>query len=153
MGEGQIFTDDGERLRHSHGQLSVDEIYRVLYGQPLERVVDMVLYPESEEDVRLIVAEANVHGVCLVPYGGGTNVSGALALRLNEERPIASVDMSRMTQILSLDEDNLLACIEAGICGRELEKQLAERGYQRASARTPQHTAAQWARIHQELLA
>lgn len=129
MGEGQIFTDDAERLRHSHGQLSVDEIYRVLYGQPLERVVDMVLYPESDEDVRLIVAEANVHGVCLVPYGGGTNVSGALALRLNEERPIASVDMSRMTRILSLDEDNLLACIEAGICGRELEKQLAERGY------------------------
>ena len=35
----------------------------------------------------------------------------------------------------------------------QLRWQLAERGYQRASARTPQHTAAQWARIHQELLA
>ncbi|MGY8827419.1 MAG: FAD-binding oxidoreductase [Candidatus Latescibacterota bacterium] len=129
MGEQQVFSDDLERLRHSHGQLSVDEIYRVLYGQPLERVVDMVLYPESEEDVHLIITEANVHGVCLVPYGGGTNVSGALALRREEERPIASVDMSRMTKILWLDEDNLLACIESGICGRELEKELAERGY------------------------
>ncbi|NBT51923.1 MAG: FAD-binding oxidoreductase, partial [Marivivens sp.] len=58
-----------------------------------------------------------------------TNVSGSLTLRRDEERPIASVDMSRMNRILSLDEENLLACIEAGICGRDLERELAARGY------------------------
>lgn len=125
----QIADSDDERLRHSHGQLSVNEVYRVLYGAPLERFVDLVLYPQSEEDVHLIVEMANAHGVCLVPYGGGTNVSGALSLQRSEERPIASVDMSRMNRILSLDEDNLMACIEAGICGRDLERELSARGY------------------------
>ena len=51
----------------------------MLYGDALERVVDLVLYPESEDHVRAIVRLAAEHNVCLVPYGGGTNVSGALA--------------------------------------------------------------------------
>ena len=125
----QIKVSDSERLRHSHGQLSVNEVYRVLYGAALERYVDMVIYPQSEDDVHRIVELANEHGVCLVPYGGGTNVSGSLSLLKSEERPIASVDMSRMNQILSLDEDNLVACVEAGICGRELQRELTARGY------------------------
>ena len=125
----QIKVSDSERLRHSHGQLSVNEVYRVLYGEALERYVDMVIYPQSEDDVHRIVELANEHGVCLVPYGGGTNVSGSLSLLKSEERPIASVDMSRMNQILSLDENNLVACVEAGICGRELQRELTARGY------------------------
>ena len=129
LADDQIAASDAERLRHSHGQLSVNEVYRVLYGAPLDRYVDMVLYPQSEEDVYKIVEMANLHGVCIVPYGGGTNVSGSLTLRRDEERPIASVDMSRMNRILSLDEENLLACVEAGICGRDLERELAARGY------------------------
>ena len=47
----QIKVSDLERLRHSHGQLSVNEVYRVLYGAALERYVDMVIYPQSEDDV------------------------------------------------------------------------------------------------------
>jgi alkyldihydroxyacetonephosphate synthase len=127
--DDQIGVEDRERLIHSHGQLSVDEIYQILYGDRLRRLVDLVLYPQGEDDVRLIVQLANEHDVCLVPYGGGTNVSGALALPPDEQRPVASVDMSRMKRILSFDEDNMLACIEAGICGRELERELAARGF------------------------
>ncbi len=129
LAEDQMVDSDAERLRHSHGQLSVNEVYRVLYGAPLERFVDLVLYPQSEEQVQRIVEAANIHGVCLVPYGGGTNVSGALSLRSGETRPIASVDMSRMNRILSLDRDNLMACVEAGICGRDLERELESQGY------------------------
>ena len=64
-----------------------------------------------------------------MPYGGGTNVSGALSLPPGEGRPIASVDMGRMNRILWLDEENLQACVEAGITGKELERLLGERGY------------------------
>ena len=82
LGTERVSLDDAERLIHSHGQLSVDEVYRLLYGDDLERVVDLVLYPESEDHVRAIVRLAAEGNVCLVPYGGGTNVSGALALPL-----------------------------------------------------------------------
>ena len=129
LGTDQVATIDDERLVHSHGQLSVDEIYRLLYLGSLARVVDLVVYPQSEDDVRHLVRLANEHDVCLVPYGGGTNVSGALACPADEERTIVSVDMRRMNQIVELDEQNLQATIEAGINGKELERELEARGY------------------------
>ena len=129
LGREGVSLDDDERLIHSHGQLSVDEVYRVLYGDDLGRVVDLVLYPASEEQVSAIVRLASEHDVCLVPYGGGTNVSGALALPADDERVFASVDMRRMNRIVELDEENLQACVEAGIAGKELERALAARGY------------------------
>ena len=45
-------TDAGVRLAHSHGQLSVREIDRAIYGGGLPRVVDVVVEPESEADVQ-----------------------------------------------------------------------------------------------------
>ena len=129
LGATCVSLDDKDRLVHSHGQLSVDEIYRLLYGDSLARVVDVVLYPESEEHVRAIVRLAEERDICLVPYGGGTNVSGALALPPDDGRVFASVDMRRMNKIVWLDEENFQACIEAGISGKELERELSARGY------------------------
>jgi alkyldihydroxyacetonephosphate synthase len=129
LAEDQIASDDAARLVHSHGQLSVDEIYRLLYIGALARVVDSVVFPASEEEARHVVRQATEHGVCLVPYGGGTNVSGALTLSSDETRPIVSIDMCRMNRILWLDEENLQAGVEAGISGKELERALSERGY------------------------
>jgi alkyldihydroxyacetonephosphate synthase len=125
----QISLDGEDRLAHSHGQLSVDEIYRVLYGEPLARVVDLVLYPRSEAEVRAIVQLAGARDVCLVPYGGGTNVSGALTLPAGERRMVVSVDLRRMNQVLWVDAQNLLACVEAGVSGKQLEKELDARGF------------------------
>ncbi|MFC1525461.1 FAD-binding oxidoreductase [Candidatus Latescibacterota bacterium] len=125
----QFSVEDQERLVHSHGQLSVDEIYHLLYKGPLPRCVDVVLYPESEDDVRAAVELAGQHDVCLIPYGGGSNVSGALVCPASEKRVIASVDMRRMNRILSLDEENLQACVETGIYGMDLERELDARGY------------------------
>lgn len=125
----QIVQEDDERLVHSHGQLSVDEVYRLLYDSAPERIADVVLYPENEEQVRRIVQLACEHDVVLVPYGGGTNVSGALTLPDSEQRFIASVDMRRMNRILWVDEENLQAGVEAGILGMTLERELLARGY------------------------
>ena len=46
---------------------------RALYGNLL-RAVDLVVWPESAAPV---VNLAREHDVCLIPYGGGTNVSDA----------------------------------------------------------------------------
>ena len=122
----QIAVDAKARLAHSHGQLSVDEIYRILTGGSFKRIVDIVVFPESEDDVRAIVKLAADYDVCLIPFGGGTNVSGALAAPEGERRMICSVDMRRMTRILWVDKENNLACIEAGIQGKELEQRLGD---------------------------
>ncbi|MBT3602706.1 MAG: FAD-binding oxidoreductase, partial [Candidatus Latescibacteria bacterium] len=127
--DDQVSQVDHDRLVHSHGQLSVDEIYRILYDCPPERLVDVVLYPESDADVQKVIQLANEHDVVLVPYGGGTNVSGALAIPTSEMRMVASVDMRRMKAIVWLDEENFQACVEAGISGKQLENVLNAKGY------------------------
>lgn len=116
------------RLIHSHGQTTADELFAVLYGA-LARVVDLVFYCESEADAVAIVTLAQTHDVCLVPYGGGTSVSGALKLPVNEPRMIVSVDMGRMKRIEWIDQENFRACVQAGITGSELEQELAKVGF------------------------
>jgi alkyldihydroxyacetonephosphate synthase len=72
---------------------------------------------------------AKKHNVCVVPYGGGTNVTEALRCSAHEERFILSVDMKGMNRILWIDPVNHLACIQAGAVGRNIMNQLAEHGF------------------------
>ena len=129
LSEDCVSREDRVRLTHSHGQLSVDEVYQILYHRLPDRLVDVVLFPQGEADVQQIIRLANAHNVVLVPYGGGTNVSGALAIPPSEKRMVASVDMRRMNRVVELDEENLQACVEAGISGKQLERVLNDRGY------------------------
>jgi alkyldihydroxyacetonephosphate synthase len=124
----RLEADDASRLVHSHGQLSVDEIYRLLGGAAPERLVDLVAYPRSEEEVHALVRLADRHGVVLVPYGGGTNVSGALACPPSERRMIVSVDMRQLNRVLEIDRANNWVVVEAGITGKELETRLEAEG-------------------------
>ncbi len=124
----QVSQDDDERLLHSHGQTTADEVYKVLYSA-LERVADLVVYPESEADAERIVLLAQTHNVVLVPYGGGTSVSAALKLPADEDRMIVVVDMRRMNRIEWIDRENYRASVQAGITGRQLEEALAAEGF------------------------
>nr|WP_300151465.1 FAD-binding oxidoreductase [Propionicimonas sp.] len=126
--ESDQFTDDDrERLLHSHGQTTTEEVSRVLY-ENLDRCVDLVVWPESDEDCQAVVSLADEHGVCLIPYGGGTNVSSALLVPPAETRMVVSVDMRRMDRILSVDRTNLTATVQAGITGSHLEDLLERNG-------------------------
>jgi len=66
--------------------------------------------------------------VVLMPYGGGTNVTQALMVPKEEKRMIISLDMTRMNHVKWVDRYNMCACVEAGIIGRDLEKELARYG-------------------------
>ncbi len=125
--EDAITSDGRTRLRHGHGHTQ-DEMYAIKYGA-LPRVPDLVVYPGREEDVAALVEAAVRHGVCLIPYGGGTNVTEALRCPADEERAIVSVDMARLNRILWIDPVNQLACIQAGAVGRLLAEQLAAHGF------------------------
>lgn len=124
----QYTADATQRLVHSHGQTTADEVYKVLYGT-LDRVADLVFFIESQEDAQAIIQLAGEHDVCLVPYGGGTSVSCALQLPTNEKRMIVVVDTRRMDKIEWLDKENSLACVQAGITGKKLEEDLNAQGF------------------------
>jgi alkyldihydroxyacetonephosphate synthase len=122
----QITTRPEIRLRHGHGH-TVSEINAVrTIGFP--RVPDYVVYPSDEQQVAGLVHAAAESGVVLMPYGGGTNVTEALRCLPCEEKPIVSVDMSRLNRIEWIDPVNRMAKIQAGASGRSIQAQLAEHG-------------------------
>ena len=102
-------------------------MYSIKYTR-LGRIPDIVVYPESEAEVVNLVEAAKKHGVSLIPYGGGTNVTDALRCDTREQRTIASVDMRRMNRILWIDRTNMMACIEAGAVGRNIMRELEKYG-------------------------
>jgi alkyldihydroxyacetonephosphate synthase len=64
---GQLDTNGENRLRHGHGHTQ-EEMYSIKYTQ-LGRIPDLVVYPETEEQVMKLVATAKEHNVSLIPYG------------------------------------------------------------------------------------
>ena len=126
--EDRFSSSDEERLLHSHGQTTSDEVYKVLYSK-LESFTDLVFYVENEEEAKTLISLADKHNVCLIPFGGGTSVSNALKIPKDENRMVVSVDTRRMNKIESVDEKNLLATVQSGILGIDLENKLQEMGY------------------------
>lgn len=111
-----------ERMMHSHGHC-LQEIHQLRNGK-FKRFVDVVIYPDCTKHVEKIIELANTHNVVIVPYGGGTNVTQALMLDENETRMIVSLDMTRMNKIKWVDRANMTACVEAGIIGIDLDREL-----------------------------
>jgi alkyldihydroxyacetonephosphate synthase len=127
LGAGAMSDAPAERLRHGHGHTQ-EEIYALRHGG-FPRVPDLVVWPKNAEQVEALVRAASENGVCLIPFGGGTNVTDALRCPEDEPRPIVSVDTRRMGRILWMDPLNRTACIEAGAVGRHLAEALARHGF------------------------
>jgi alkyldihydroxyacetonephosphate synthase len=115
-----------ERIMHSHGA-TFQEIDTLRNGT-IERPVDMVVYPNSTEHCERLVTLAVKHNVMLVCYGGGTNVTQSLMIYPSEKRMVVSVDMARMNAIKWVDKENGLACVQTGIMGQDLERDLTPYG-------------------------
>lgn len=111
-----------DRLIRSHGQTLYD-IHSLLKGK-MNRIPDIVVWPNSHEEVESLVKLATEFNVVVIPYGGGTSVSGAITCPENEPRCIVALDTSQMNRLLWLDKANLVACFEAGIVGQDLEREL-----------------------------
>ena len=126
--EDRFTEEDNERLLHSHGQHSTDEVYKVLYGK-LKKFTDLVFYIESEKEAIELIELAKKHDVCLIPYGGGTNVTNALRPPEDEHRMIVTVDTRRLNKIESLDKENLMVTVQSGITGKDLEEALNKEGF------------------------
>ena len=126
--EDRYTVDDLERLIHSHGQETFKDVYKVLYNS-IERTVDLVFYPETEDEVSKLVEIAVKFNVCIIPYGGGTNVTRALSIPENEKRSVISMDMRRMSKIEWINKEDRRICVQSGITGGELIELLKEEGY------------------------
>ncbi|MCB0508759.1 MAG: FAD-binding oxidoreductase [Bacteroidetes bacterium] len=118
-----------DRLSVALGKSYLDVI-RIFNGNAFA-VPDVVLKPTSHEEIQTILTKASESNVHLIPFGGGTNVVGALTISETNSKPtaICTIDLRNYKRSISIDEEHLTATFEAGILGPELEKILNNKGY------------------------
>ncbi|XP_013171910.1 PREDICTED: alkyldihydroxyacetonephosphate synthase [Papilio xuthus] len=122
-----VSVDGLDRLIRAHGQTLKD--ISLLRSNSFKRIPDAVIWPESHEQVVQIVQCASRLRFVIIPFGGGTSVSGAITCPADEPRPIVVLDTSDMNSILWMDKEQLLARVQAGIVGQDLEREMRARGF------------------------
>ncbi|MFT4950284.1 MAG: D-lactate dehydrogenase (cytochrome), partial [Natronomonas sp.] len=85
---------------------------------------DVVVFPESTEDVSTVVAAAADRGVPVTPYAAGTGLSGGAT---PAQRGI-SLDTTQMDRVLEIRPGDLQVDVQPGLIGEELNEQLAGDG-------------------------
>ncbi|MEE6281181.1 FAD-binding oxidoreductase [Georgenia sp. MJ170] len=127
VGADRVVVDDLDRVVHTYGK-GLADLVKIRAGV-LPRVPDVIVYPADEDEVRAVVDTVVAAGAVLIPFGGGSNISGSLTPPVDEERPVVSLDLGRLNRVLEIDEDAGLARIQAGALGPDLEDQLNNRGW------------------------
>jgi alkyldihydroxyacetonephosphate synthase len=127
VGAEQVSTDDHDRVVHGRGK-SLTDLVRQRRGD-LGRLPDAVVRPAAEGEVAAVVRAALEEDAVVIPFGGGSSISGSLEAEPGELRPVISVDMGRMNRVIHVDATSQLARVEAGVFGPDLERQLAAQGW------------------------
>lgn len=127
LGEEAVGDGDQTRVVHSFGR-SLPDLFRLRTGQ-FSRLVDVVVYPGSEEEIAAVLQLVLERDLVLIPYGGGSCISGSVTPDVAEQRPIVTMNLGRLRRVLEIDETAGLARIEAGAYGPDLEEQLNARGW------------------------
>jgi alkyldihydroxyacetonephosphate synthase len=127
VGAEHVSTDALDRVVHARGK-SLRDLVRHRGGD-VGRVPDVVVLPGDEEAVEGVLRAALAADAVVIPFGGGTNIAGSLEAPAAETRTVVSVDMSRLNQVLEIDDGSRLARVQAGVFGPDLERQLNARGW------------------------
>jgi alkyldihydroxyacetonephosphate synthase len=127
VGAHHVSTEARDRVIHARGK-SLRDLVRHRRGD-IGRVPDVVVRPQNEDEVVAILRAALDADAVVIPFGGGTNISGSLEAPAEERRTIVSVDTTRMDQVVEIDESARLARVQAGVFGPALERQLNARGW------------------------
>jgi alkyldihydroxyacetonephosphate synthase len=115
-----------DRILHARGQSLPD--WLALRSGKLGAFPDGVAYPVSAEQVRALITFVKDQDGILIPYGGGTSVVGHINPPATD-RPILTVNLSRMNRLLDLDDESHIATFGAGASGPDIESQLRAHGY------------------------
>lgn len=114
---------------------------RALYRKDasnMEGGASVICLPDTTEEVRACVVAAGKHGVPFVARGSGTGLAGG-AVPVDGE---VVISLSRMTEIISVDEINRRAWVQPGVLNLDLSNRLAARGLHFAPDPSSQQTCS-----------
>ncbi|AAZ11713.1 alkyl-dihydroxyacetone phosphate synthase [Trypanosoma equiperdum] len=128
LSKDQIRLDAYARLTHIFGK-NYRDLWRVRRGM-IDRPPDAVILPNNHDDCVKIMELAQKHNVVVVPFGGGTNVTGGVEPNPFEtRRMVISIDMRRMGRMLHIDTESGTAVFEVGVLGPDIDEQLSRYGF------------------------
>ncbi len=85
---------------------------------------DMVVYPQTTEEVAEIAKICHQYAVPMIPFGVGTSLEGHVAALKGG----VSIDLSRMNRVLEVRREDLLCMVEPGVTRKQLNTYLRDTG-------------------------
>lgn len=113
VGQSFVFTD--QATRNDYGRDETED-----YVFPAQVVVK----PQSAEEIAAIMKWANANNIPVTPIGGRTGLSGG-ALPISGGIALAT---DRLNRILTIDEQNLQVITEPGVITQVLRETVAQKG-------------------------
>ena len=125
-GPGAVHDGRAERLRHTGGKSTTDLLRR--RAGDASHAPDAVLTPGSHDAVLAVLTAAERHQIAVVPFGGGTSVSGGVEALDGGRTAVIALDLNRMSDLVSVDGVSLTATMQAGLTAPRAEELLAGHG-------------------------
>src|SRR5690349_19036655 len=94
VGEEHVVLDDALRRQRTRGK-STPDLLRQRAGD-LGDAPDVVVRPGGHDDVQAVLDYASEHRIAVVPFGGGTSVTGGLIAARGDFAGVISLDLGRM---------------------------------------------------------
>ncbi|HET9762426.1 MAG TPA: FAD-linked oxidase C-terminal domain-containing protein [Casimicrobiaceae bacterium] len=106
-------TAPAVREHHGHGEGVVDAA-----------LPDVVVFPESNEEVAAIVRLCHLARVPVIPFGVGTSIEGHVAALYGG----VCIDLSRLNRMLEINAEDLDCRVQAGITREQVNAELKGTG-------------------------
>ena len=110
--------------------VATDKLIMVSYSEDASpfkgKKPEIVIRPETTEQVSKVMKLASKKQIPIVPVGGRSSISGSTIPRVSKA---LMIDFTKMTDILELNEDNMTVSVQIGITWSELIHKLKEKGY------------------------
>jgi alkyldihydroxyacetonephosphate synthase len=117
-------SEPEDRARHGIGR-AYREVVQAMRGLVAD-VPDLVVRPETEQDVVDVLDWASAEGAPVVPFGGGSSVVGGVAPRGLEGA--VSLDLTRLSGLVEVDDVSRAVRLRAGTLGPDVETALKPHG-------------------------
>ncbi|WP_459481257.1 FAD-binding oxidoreductase [Clostridium saccharoperbutylacetonicum] len=114
----------------------IKDTERIIFGEEIDKKyltdglnldygeADVLVFVENQEEIINIIKFANENLIPITPRGAGTCLTGAI---IPDKKGIV-LDLSKMNNILELDEENFNITVEPGVLLQDVQAYVEERG-------------------------
>lgn len=113
VGEDYVITNPSQKISYMYDQVE-------MAMRPEANENSIVVKPKNTDEISKIMKYANEHNIVVVVRGGGTGLCGACT----PVRESIILSTERLNKIIEIDEDNMVAVLEAGVTLYDLLEEL-----------------------------